>query len=171
MLYGLLADLLVLFHAGFILFAALGGLLCLRWPRAAPAQAARLGVQIDAAEKESRKKAEEEAEEEEFSASSSRGMEYTQGCNAGSHTQRIGREDLARRRPGHSRGRIPPSASHDPRCPPDAVRVDVAFKKPVFLPGTVAFGSAALADGWAFSLSNPRSGAPHLAGRTTTLGA
>jgi len=54
---------------------------------------------------------------------------------------------------------------------PDAVRVDVAFKKPVFLPGTVAFGSAALADGWAFSLSNPRSGAPHLAGRTTTLGA
>ena len=54
---------------------------------------------------------------------------------------------------------------------PDAVRVDVAFKKPVFLPGTVAFGSAALADGWAFSLSNPKSGAPHLAGRTTTLGA
>ena len=35
MLYGLLADQLVLFHAGFILFAALGGLLCLRWPRAA----------------------------------------------------------------------------------------------------------------------------------------
>ena len=33
--YGLLADLLVLLHAGFILFAALGGLLCLRWSRVA----------------------------------------------------------------------------------------------------------------------------------------
>lgn len=33
--YGLLADLLVLCHAAFILFAIAGGLLCLRWPRAA----------------------------------------------------------------------------------------------------------------------------------------
>lgn len=33
--YGLLADLLVLFHAAFILFALAGGLLSLRWPRAA----------------------------------------------------------------------------------------------------------------------------------------
>ena len=53
---------------------------------------------------------------------------------------------------------------------PDAVRVDVAFKKPVFLPGSVAFGSAAVDGGYAFSLSNPTSGAPHLAGRTTALG-
>ncbi len=52
---------------------------------------------------------------------------------------------------------------------PDAVRVDVAFKKPVILPGTVAFGSAPLDDGYAFSLSNPKSGSPHLAGRTTAL--
>ncbi|SDD01142.1 MaoC/PaaZ C-terminal domain-containing protein [Nocardioides lianchengensis] len=52
---------------------------------------------------------------------------------------------------------------------PDAVRVDAAFKKPVLLPGTVAFGSARLEDGYAFSLSRPRDGAPHLVGRTTAL--
>lgn len=52
---------------------------------------------------------------------------------------------------------------------PDAVRVDVAFKKPVILPGTVAFGSTPVDRGYAFSLSNPRNGAPHLAGRTTAL--
>ena len=52
---------------------------------------------------------------------------------------------------------------------PDAVRVDVAFKKPVLLPGTVAFGSAEVDGGYAFSLSSPKSGAPHLAGRTTAL--
>ncbi|MGA8258067.1 MAG: MaoC/PaaZ C-terminal domain-containing protein [Nocardioides sp.] len=52
---------------------------------------------------------------------------------------------------------------------PDAVRVDVAFKKPVTLPGTVAFGSTPINQGYAFSLTNPRSGAPHLAGRTTAL--
>ncbi len=34
MLYGLLANLLVLLHAAFILFAIIGSLLCLRWPRA-----------------------------------------------------------------------------------------------------------------------------------------
>jgi hypothetical protein len=49
---------------------------------------------------------------------------------------------------------------------PDHVTVDVAFKKPIFLPGTVAFGSRPTDDGYAFSLTNPRSGAPHLAGRT-----
>ena len=53
---------------------------------------------------------------------------------------------------------------------PDAVRVDVAFKKPVLLPGTVAFGSRRLDDrGYAFALTSPRSGAPHLLGRTTAL--
>ena len=54
---------------------------------------------------------------------------------------------------------------------PDAVRVDVAFKKPILLPGTVAFGSRPVEQeggaGYAFSLSNPRNGAPHLAGVTT----
>jgi acyl dehydratase len=52
---------------------------------------------------------------------------------------------------------------------PDGVRVDVAFKKPILLPGSVAFGSTPVEGGFAFSLSSPRSGAPHLAGRTTAL--
>jgi hypothetical protein len=64
----------------------------------------------------------------------------------------------------------------EPRLP-DAVRVDVAFKKPILLPGSVAFGSreipaAATGTGsgdWAFSLTSPRNGAPHLLGRTTGL--
>jgi hypothetical protein len=45
------------------------------------------------------------------------------------------------------------------------VTVDVAFKKPILLPGTVAFGSRRSADGYAFSLTSPRNGAPHLLGR------
>jgi acyl dehydratase len=52
---------------------------------------------------------------------------------------------------------------------PDRVRVDVAFKKPIILPGSVAFGSVPTQDGFAFSLSNPASGAPHLAGAATAL--
>jgi acyl dehydratase len=59
---------------------------------------------------------------------------------------------------------------------PDGVRVDVAFKKPVLLPGTVAFGSQRLTDSagrpnrnWAFSLTAPKDGAPHLLGRSTAL--
>jgi len=52
---------------------------------------------------------------------------------------------------------------------PETVRVDVAFKKPVLLPGSVAFGSTAVDGGYAFSLSNPGDGSPHLAGRTTAL--
>ncbi len=52
---------------------------------------------------------------------------------------------------------------------PDAVRVEVAFKKPIILPGKVAFGSTPTNDGYAFSLSNPSSGAPHLAGATVSL--
>lgn len=51
---------------------------------------------------------------------------------------------------------------------PDACRVDVAFKKPVLLPGTVAFGSTPVDQGYAFALTSP-SGKPHLAGRTTAL--
>ena len=55
---------------------------------------------------------------------------------------------------------------------PDAVEVSVAFKKPILLPGSVAFGSRPLTgteSGYAFSLGSPRSGAPHLAGRTRDL--
>lgn len=35
MIYGLLADLVLVLHVGFILFVILGGLLALRWPRTA----------------------------------------------------------------------------------------------------------------------------------------
>lgn len=56
---------------------------------------------------------------------------------------------------------------------PDTVRVEVAFKKPVHLPSTVAFGSRPAGSGgrgdWAFSLTRPKDGAPHLLGRTTGI--
>lgn len=52
---------------------------------------------------------------------------------------------------------------------PDAVRVDAAFKKPVFLPGTVSFGLEQADDGWAFALTDPRDGSPHLVGRARSL--
>jgi len=50
---------------------------------------------------------------------------------------------------------------------PSAVTVAAAFKKPVLLPGSVAFGARPTDAGWAFSLSSPSSGAPHLVGCTT----
>jgi acyl dehydratase len=50
---------------------------------------------------------------------------------------------------------------------PAAVTVEVAFKKPILLPGTVAFGHQASASGQAFALTSPKDGAPHLVGRTT----
>ncbi len=48
---------------------------------------------------------------------------------------------------------------------PDAVTVRVEFKKPVFLPGSVALGSRIEADAVGFSLTRPKDGAPHLLGR------
>ncbi len=58
---------------------------------------------------------------------------------------------------------------------PDAVTVDAAFKKPIFLPGSVAFGVSrhddeGYDDGLAFALTSPKSGAPHLVGRTQRAG-
>jgi len=52
---------------------------------------------------------------------------------------------------------------------PDAVRVDVGFRKPVLLPGTVAFGTSATPDGRAFALTRPTDGAPHLIGQATAV--
>jgi acyl dehydratase len=53
---------------------------------------------------------------------------------------------------------------------PDAVTVDVSFRKPILLPGSVAFGvsrtSTAQEDGLIFALTAPASGAAHLLGRT-----
>ena len=50
---------------------------------------------------------------------------------------------------------------------PDAVTVDVAFKKPVFLPGTVRYAAEHEDAAWSFAMTNPRDGAPHLLGRAT----
>jgi acyl dehydratase len=50
---------------------------------------------------------------------------------------------------------------------PDAVTVEVAFKKPVLLPGSVAFGSKPTDTGFAFTMADPHSGAPHVQGRTS----
>jgi acyl dehydratase len=52
---------------------------------------------------------------------------------------------------------------------PDAVKVEVAFKKPIFLPGKAQFGADQTDTGWNFTLVNPKSGAPHLLGRTSSL--
>ena len=48
---------------------------------------------------------------------------------------------------------------------PDAARVEVEFKKPIYLPGKVAFGSRVVDNGLDFSLTKPTDGAPHLLGR------
>jgi acyl dehydratase len=58
---------------------------------------------------------------------------------------------------------------------PDAVRVDVAFKRPVLLPGTVVLGTARVegdgdtGPGWGFGLTSP-TGTTHLTGRTAHPG-
>ena len=52
---------------------------------------------------------------------------------------------------------------------PEAVGVEVAFKKPVFLPSRVAFGADELGDGFGFSLHRAGSDTLHLLGRTTAL--
>jgi len=50
---------------------------------------------------------------------------------------------------------------------PDAVIVEVAFRKPVFLPGTVSFADRNDAGVHTFALTNPKDGSPHLVGRAT----
>ena len=48
---------------------------------------------------------------------------------------------------------------------PDAVTVEVGFRKPILLPGTVAFGHAVDGDAHTFALTRPKDGAAHLVGR------
>jgi acyl dehydratase len=52
---------------------------------------------------------------------------------------------------------------------PGAVTVEASFRKPILLPGTVAFGQDAVHDApgdvLAFALTSPKTGAPHLVGR------
>lgn len=50
---------------------------------------------------------------------------------------------------------------------PDQVKVEVGFKKPIFLPGSVSFGAVETERGFEFALTSPKSGAPHLLGRAT----
>jgi hypothetical protein len=49
---------------------------------------------------------------------------------------------------------------------PEAVTVEVAFRKPVFLPGTVAFAARQDDAGWTFALTSPKDGSHHLLGRS-----
>ena len=48
---------------------------------------------------------------------------------------------------------------------PDDVTVAVEFRKPILLPGRVAFGSRLVDDGVDFALTRPKDGKPHLVGR------
>ena len=52
---------------------------------------------------------------------------------------------------------------------PDTVTVEAVFKKPILLPGSVAFGQDPADDGLAFALTSPRNGAPHVVGRTRAV--
>ena len=52
---------------------------------------------------------------------------------------------------------------------PEAVRVEVGFRKPVLLPGTVAFGTDVTPEGRVFALTRPKDGAAHLVGRASAL--
>jgi acyl dehydratase len=52
---------------------------------------------------------------------------------------------------------------------PDAVEVEVAFKKPILLPGRARFGADRTPGGWSFAVVSPTSGAPHLLGRATAV--
>jgi len=47
---------------------------------------------------------------------------------------------------------------------PDRLRVEVAFKTPVFLPSTVELQATSTDPGWQFQVSGVRSGKPHLIG-------
>ncbi len=78
------------------------------------------------------------------------------------HTSRLGARLLGYPRPiAHgmwSKARC--LAALDGRLP-DAYTVEVAFKRPILLPGTVAFSAT---PGETFALHDPKSGAPHLIG-------
>ncbi|NLT04851.1 MAG: hypothetical protein GXY03_00935 [Solirubrobacterales bacterium] len=52
---------------------------------------------------------------------------------------------------------------------PDSYRVEVRFRRPILLPGTVAFASAAGDDGIDFAVRDARKGTPHLDGRVEPL--
>jgi acyl dehydratase len=51
---------------------------------------------------------------------------------------------------------------------PGRLRIEVAFKTPVFLPSTVELQAASAGSGWQFEVRGVRSGKPHLAGTIDT---
>jgi hypothetical protein len=52
---------------------------------------------------------------------------------------------------------------------PEAFEVDVRFRKPIRLPGTVAFASVAEEGEFGFAVRDARRGTPHLDGRARAL--
>jgi acyl dehydratase len=52
---------------------------------------------------------------------------------------------------------------------PDAVAVDVVFKKPLFLPSTVTLTTARAEDGWDFAVRNAAAGTDHVLGTARPL--
>lgn len=50
---------------------------------------------------------------------------------------------------------------------PDAVRIEVAFKRPIMLPGSVSFGARHDADGYVFGVTKSGKDTVHLVGRTS----
>lgn len=50
---------------------------------------------------------------------------------------------------------------------PEAVTIEAVFRKPVFLPSTVAYAARRDEDTWTFALTDPRDDSPHLVGRAT----
>jgi acyl dehydratase len=52
---------------------------------------------------------------------------------------------------------------------PDALSVDVSFRKPLFLPSTVTLSTAQAGDGWDFAVRNATSGTEHVLGAVRPL--
>ena len=52
---------------------------------------------------------------------------------------------------------------------PDALELDVSFRKPLFLPSTVTLSTAEAAGGWEFAVRNAQSGTEHVVGTIRPL--
>ena len=52
---------------------------------------------------------------------------------------------------------------------PDSFTVDVEFKKPILLPGTVVFGSTTKGKKTTFGVQDAHSSAPHVVGRVSPV--
>jgi hypothetical protein len=52
---------------------------------------------------------------------------------------------------------------------PDALSVDVSFRKPLFLPSTVTLSTAQIDGGWDVAVRNEKSGTEHVVGAIRPL--